>query len=116
MNSIGHRRGTVATDRLHRGALILIVVFCTIHFVIMVVRAHLNHASGEPGFHDPMQALPRRFLFALFGAAMCGVIYLGLRPLRRSPFSRQATVGATLALLVACIQAAGNAMLFNRGS
>jgi two-component system, LytTR family, sensor kinase len=115
LNQIAHPDATAATERLHRGAVVLIAMFCSVHFVIMVIRAHLNHASGDPGFHDPMQSLPKRFFFALFGAAMCYVIYLGLRPLRRGRFGWQAGVGTALALGVACIQAVGNAMLFNRG-
>jgi two-component sensor histidine kinase len=115
LTSIAQPDGTVAADRLKRGAFILIALFCSVHFLIMVLRAHLNHASGDPGIQDPVQAIPKRFLFALFGAVMCYVIYRGLRPLRRAPFMRQATVGATLAFVIACIQACGNAVLFNRG-
>ena len=115
MTSIAQPDGTVAADRLKRGAFILIALFCSVHFLIMVLRAHLNYASGDPGIQDPVQAIPKRFLFALFGAVLCYVIYRGLRPLRRGQFMRQATVGATLALVVACVQASGNAVLFNRG-
>ncbi len=113
MNSSTHSDESVAADRLKRGAVVLIAMFCSVHFVLMVVRAHFNHASGDPGFHDPLQSIPRRFLFALFGALMCYVIYRGLSPLRRRPFGRQATVGAALALAVACVQAVGNTWVFN---
>ncbi len=115
MTSIAETDPTVAADRLKRGAFILIALFCSVHFLIMVLRAHLNHTGGDPGIQDPVQAIPKRFLFALFGALMCYVIYRGLRPLRQGQFKRQATVGATLALTVACVQAVGNAVLFNRG-
>lgn len=115
MTSIAQSDGTITADRLDRGALILIVLFCSAHFLIMVLRAHLNYASGDPAIRDPVQAIPKRFLFAVFGAAMCYVIYRGLRPLRRAPFIRQATVGAALAFVIACIQASGNAVLFSRG-
>ena len=115
MASIAQPHGTVAGDRLERGALILIALFCTVHFLVMVLRAHLNYASGDPGIRDPVQAIPKRFVFALLGAVMCYGIYRCLRPLRRGQFMRQATVGTSLALVIACIQASGNAVLFNRG-
>jgi LytS/YehU family sensor histidine kinase len=51
----------------------------------------------------------------LFGAALGYGLYRCLRPLRQRKFGQQAAIGAALALAVACIQAAGNAVVFDGG-
>jgi signal transduction histidine kinase len=100
---------------LKRGAGVLIAVFWAVHLVTMLLRAELNALGSERGLEDVLESFQRRAGFALFGAFLGYLLYRCLRLLRRREFSRQAMIGAALALAVACIQAVGNALLFTGG-
>jgi two-component sensor histidine kinase len=104
-----------ASARLKRGAGVLMVAFWTVHLFIMLVRAELNIRTGQRGIGDLLESIQLRTGFALFGAFLCYLLYRSLRLLRRRAFGRQLLIGALLALAAACIQAAGNALLFTRG-
>ena len=88
----------------------LIAAFWAVHFVVFMVRAELGGVLASRGLID---GTVRRFLFGLFGAALCYVIYRCLRPLRQHRFARQTAAAAALALAAACIQAVGNVLLFD---
>lgn len=98
--------------RLKRGATVLLVLFWTLHLVIMLVRAELNHDPGRETFLD---SFIRRSSFALLGAALGYALYLVLRLLRRRDFLQQAALGAGLAFVTACVQGAANAIVFSSG-
>lgn len=104
-----------ASARLKRGVGVLMVAFWTVHVVIMVVRAELNVRRGQRSVGDLLDSLQLRVGFALFGAFLCYLLYRCLRRLQRREFDRQMMIGAALALVTACIQAIGNALLFTRG-
>jgi two-component system LytT family sensor kinase len=87
-----------------------------VHLVIMLVRAELNIRAGQRGLDDVLQSLQLRAGFALFGAFLCYVLYLCLRLLRHRTFGQQLALGAALAVVTACIQATGNALLFSRAT
>jgi two-component system LytT family sensor kinase len=103
---------TVSSGRLERGAGVLLVLFWAVHLSIMLVRAELNDEAGEVGF---VASLLRRSSFALFGAFLGYLLYRCLRTLRGREFKQQAALGAALALGTACIQAVGNAIVFDAG-
>jgi LytS/YehU family sensor histidine kinase len=84
-----------------------------VHLVIMLVRAELNNEAGQVGF---VASLLRRSSFALFGAFLGYLLYRCLRALRPREFKQQAILGAAFALGAACVQAFGNAIVFNVGS
>jgi hypothetical protein len=107
-----HHAEPVAAARLERGAGVLLVLFWAVHLGIMLVRAELNDEAGRFGFLD---SLVRRSSFALFGAFLGYVLYRCLRGLRRREFIQQAALGAAFALAAACVQAIGNAIVFNSG-
>ena len=113
MNNTPHQFDTRASDRLERGAVVLLVLFWVVHLVIMLVRAELNDEAGQVGF---IESLVRRSTFALFGALLGYLLYRCLRVLRPRDFIQQAAMGAALALATACIQAVGNAIVFNVGN
>ncbi len=100
-----------ANARLKRGALVLLLVFWTIHFTVMWLRSQINRDTGQWEFDG--EGTLRRFLFALFGAFLGYLLYLCLRMVRQRGFGRQAAIGGLLALVAACIQAAGNIVIFN---
>ena len=110
MDSMPHRAGAETPLRLKRGAGILIAVFWAAHFIVFMIRAELSGRLADRGLVDGSL---RRFLFGVFGAALCYVIYRCLRPLRHHRFARQTAAAAALALAAACIQAVGNAWLFD---
>ena len=99
-----------ASARLKKGAGVLIALFWLAHFGIMAFRAEIYDGSGVSGF---LEGLQRRVPFALFGAFVSYVLYRCLRPLRQRRFGRRIAVGASLALVAACIQAALNTWMFN---
>ena len=88
----------------------MIAVFWAVHFVVFMIRAELGGRLADRGLVD---GSVRRFLFGLFGAALCYVIYRCLLALRQQRFARQTAAAAALALAAACIQAVGNAWLFD---
>jgi LytS/YehU family sensor histidine kinase len=88
---------------------VLIAVFWATHFIIMWLRAHLDDLGGGSGL---IEGTLRRVTFALFGVLVSYVLYRCLRPFRLRLFSRQAMVGAALALAAACAQAVLNAFMF----
>ena len=104
-----HHDSPEATARLKRGATVLLILFWTLHLVIMLVRAELNHTPGREPF---LESVVRRTSFAVFGALLGYGLYLLLRLLRRRDFLQQATLGAGLALVVAFVQGAANAIVF----
>jgi two-component sensor histidine kinase len=112
LNDTPHQNETVASARLERGAAVLLVLFWAAHLVIMLVRAELNNEARHGGFLD---SFVRRSSFALFGAFLGYLLYRCLRALRRREFIQQASLGAALALATACIQAIGNAIVFDAG-
>ena len=112
MNNKPHHGETAATGRLERGAGVLLVIFWAVHLVIMLVRAELSDQARDSGLLD---SFLKRSSFALFGAFLGYVLYRCLRTLRSRDFSKQAMLGAALALAAACIQAIGNAMVFTGG-
>ncbi len=112
MNVTPHQDETVASTRLERGAGVLLVLFWAVHLIIMLVRAELNDEARHGGFLD---SLVRRSSFALFGAFLGYLLYRCLRMLKRREFIQQAALGAALALATACIQAIGNAIVFDAG-
>jgi len=99
-----------AARALKRGAAMLLVVFWTLHFAIMWLRSQIDSITGKWEFDG--EGTLRRFLFSLFGAFLGYLLYLCLRRLRKRRFGRQAVVGGALALVAACVQAAGNAVAF----
>ena len=101
---------SAASARLRKGAGVLIAVFWLTHFGIMAFRAELYDSGGVSGF---LEGLQRRILFALFGAFVSYVLYRCLRPLRQRRFGRRIAIGAALAFVAACIQAALNTWMFN---
>ena len=110
--------GNIHPDRsaartLKRGAVVLLVIFWSIHFGIMWLRSQINRFTGEWEFDG--EGTLRRFLFALFGAFLGYLLYLCLRMVRARRFARQAAIGGALALVAACIQAVGNVIVFNAG-
>ena len=109
MDEVGHS----STARLERGAGVLLVIFWTVHLVIMLVRAEIYDEAGQVGF---VESFVRRAGFALFGAFLGYLLYRCLRTLRGRPFNQQAALGAAFALSAACVQAVGNAIVFNAGS
>ncbi len=115
MNSTPHHAASDASARLKRGAGVLMVAFWTLHLAIMLLRAELNDRTGQRGFGDLLESVQLRTGFALFGAFLCYLLYRCLRLLRRRAFGRQMVLGAALALATACVQAAGNALLFTHG-
>lgn len=110
MDKTTHLPGQEVSARLKRGAGILIAVFWAVHFVVFLVRAELYGRLADRSLID---GTVRRFLFGLFGAALCYGIYRGLRPLRQHRFAQQTAAAAALALAAACIQAVGNVWLFD---
>jgi two-component sensor histidine kinase len=104
-----HLAGTAAPARLKRGAGVLIAVFWSVHFFIMLFRAELYDPTGE---RELLEGATRRVAFALFGALLSYGVYRCLRPLRLRGFGRQAMVGAAIALVAACIQGGLNAIMF----
>ena len=112
MNDTPHQNETVASARLERGAGVLLVLFWAVHLITMLVRAELNDEARHGGFLD---SFVRRSSFALFGAFLGYLLYRCLRTLRRRQFIQQAALGAALALATACIQAIGNAIVFDAG-
>lgn len=102
---------TEASARLKRGAVVLLILFWVAHLIIMLVRAELNDHRPET-FID---SLVRRSTFALFGAFIGYLLYRCLHTLRSRPFIQQAVLGASFALVAACIQAAGNNIVFSGG-
>ena len=112
MNDKSHQDETLASARLERGAGVLLVLFWAVHLVIMLVRAELNDEARQVDFLD---SFVRRSTFALFGAFLGYLLYRGLRTLRGREFIQQAALGAALALATACVQAVGNAIVFNGG-
>ena len=112
MNNRPNHDEPVAGARLEWGAGVLLVLFWAVHLVVMLVRAELNDVTGHVGFFD---SFVRRASFALFGAFLGYLLYRCLRELRRREFIQQATLGAALALAAACIQAVGNAIVFDAG-
>jgi LytS/YehU family sensor histidine kinase len=74
------------------------------------LRAELYDGRGAAGF---LEGIQRRILFALFGAFVSYVLYRFLRPLKQRQFNRRIAVGAALAFVAACIQAALNTWMFN---
>ena len=105
--------GTEAPERLKRGAGVLIAVFWTVHFVIQWLRNELYNITGERSLEDQLEGDVRRVVFALLGVLLGYLLYRCLRPLRLRDFTRQAPIGAALALAAACIQAAINLWMFN---
>jgi hypothetical protein len=101
--------GSAAPGRLKKGAGVLIGVFWATHFTTMWLRAHLDDLGGGPTL---IQGTLRRVTFALFGVLVSYALYRCLRPFRLRQFTRQAMVGAALALAAACVQAAINAYMF----
>ena len=91
----------------------LIVVFWAIHFGVMWLRSQMDSVTGEWEFDG--EGTLRRFLFALFGAFLGYLVYLCLRLVRQRGFGRQAAIGGALALAAACVQGAGNAIVFDSG-
>ena len=87
----------------------LIAVFWATHFTIMWLRAHIDDLPDGSGL---IEGTLRRTAFALFGVVVSYVLYRCLRPLRLREFTRQAMVGAALALAAACAQAVLNALMF----
>ena len=112
MDKTSHHAENVSTDRLERGAAVLLVLFWAVHLGIMLVRAELNDEADEVGF---VASLLRRGSFALFGAFLGYILYRCLRTLRARAFNQQAILGAALALGAACIQGVGNAIVFDAG-
>ena len=112
MDNRAYHAETVSSGRLERGAGVLLVLFWAVHLSIMLVRAELNDEAGEVGF---VASLLRRSSFALFGAFLGYLLYRCLRTLRGREFKQQAALGAALALGTACIQAVGNAIVFDAG-
>ncbi|MGX7953237.1 sensor histidine kinase [Tsuneonella sp. HG249] len=112
MTNTAHLDEADATDRLKRGATVLLVLFWTLHLVIMLVRAELNHDPGRETFLD---SFIRRGSFAVLGAALGYALYRVLRLLRRRDFMQQAAIGAGLAFVTACVQGAANAIVFSSG-
>ena len=112
MNDTPHQGETVASARLERGAAVLLVLFWAVHLAIMLVRAELHDEARHASFLD---SFVRRSSFALFGAFLGYLLYRCLRTLRRREFIQQAALGAGLALATACIQAIGNAIVFDAG-
>jgi two-component system, LytTR family, sensor kinase len=104
-----HLDRSVTPARLKRGAGLLIAGFWSIHFIIMWLRAQMEDRPGERGL---IEGTLDRMLFALFGALLGYILYRCLRPLRWRHFRRQATIGAALALVAACIQAVPNMLMF----
>jgi two-component system, LytTR family, sensor kinase len=88
---------------------VLIAVFWATHFTIMWLRAHIVDLPGGP---DLVEGTLRRVTFALFGVFVSYVLYRCLRPLRLREFTRQAMIGAALALAAASVQAGLNAFMF----
>jgi signal transduction histidine kinase len=115
VDSTAHRDASDASARLKRGAGVLIAVFWAVHLATMLLRAELTALGSERGLGDVLESFQRRAGFALFGAFLGYLLYRALRLLRRREFGRQAMIGAALALAVACIQAVGNAVVFNGG-
>ena len=111
LDSAAHLDRSVAHDRLKSGAGVLIAVFWAIHFSIMWLRSQYDSIAGE--WHFDGEGTLRRLLFALFGAFLGYLLYRCLRLLRQRGFGRRATVGGALALAAACIQGAGNTLIFN---
>lgn len=110
MTTTSHHDDVDATARLKRGATVLLILFWTVHLVIMLVRAELNHTPGRETF---LESFIRRTSFALLGAALGYGLYRVLRLLRRRNFMQQAALGAGLAFVTACIQGAANAIVFS---
>jgi two-component system, LytTR family, sensor kinase len=88
---------------------VLIAVFWVTHFTIMWLRAHIVDLPGGP---DLLEGTLRRVTFALFGVFVSYGLYRCLRPLRLREFTRQAMIGAALALVAASVQAVLNAFMF----
>lgn len=88
------------------------MLFCVVHLAFMMVRAELNDMSADRTAADLLASAQRRVGFTLFGAFLGYLLYRSLRRLRWREFERQALIGAALALGVACVQAAGNALIF----
>ena len=110
MDSAAYLERSADRARLKRGAGILIAVFWAIHFSIMWLRSQYDRNTGEWNFDG--EGTLRRFLFALFGAFLGYLLYLCLRRLRQREFGRQVVIGGALALVAACIQGAGNTVVF----
>ncbi len=91
----------------------LLVVFWVVHLAIMLVRAELNDEASKSGFvasccGDPALLCSGHSSATFFTVAfaLCGI----------ASSSRQAILGAAFALGAACIQAVGNAIVFDAGS
>ena len=113
MDQRSHLEESVSTDRLERGAAVLLIIFWAVHLGIMLVRAELNDEADRVGF---VASLVRRGSFALFGAFLGYLLYRCLRTLRHREFKQQAILGAAFALGAACIQGVGNAIVFDAGN
>ncbi|HEX8526051.1 sensor histidine kinase [Allosphingosinicella sp.] len=109
MDRTKHLDRSPAPARLKRGAGILIVVFWTVHFSLMWLRAQINIRLDD---RDLLESTLHRLAFALFGAFLSYILYRCLRPLRLRGFARQAAIGAALALAAAFVQAALNTFMF----
>jgi len=92
---------------------VLIAVFWAVHFLIQWVRNELYEATGERRLESQFDGDLRRVTFALIGAILGYLLYRCLRPLRLRDFTRQAPIGAALALAAAAVQAAFNTWMFN---
>jgi hypothetical protein len=113
LDSAAHLDRPVASARLKRGAGVLLVVFWAIHFSVMWLRSQIDSVTGEWEFDG--EGTLRRFLFALFGAFLGYLLYLCLRLVRQRGFGRQAVIGGALAFAAACVQGAGNTIIFDAG-
>ncbi|HYJ30595.1 MAG TPA: histidine kinase [Allosphingosinicella sp.] len=111
MDNSAHFDRSSAAARLRRGAGIMIAVFWTVHFVTMMLRAELNDLAGDRELN--LDGVVRRIIFAMLGALLSYIVYRCLRPLRLRGFSRQAMIGAALALVAALIQATLNTFMFS---
>ena len=98
---------------LKRGAVVLLVLFWAIHFGVMWLRSQIDSVTGEWEFDG--EGTLKRLLFALFGAFLGYLLYLCLRLVRQRGFGRQVAIGGALALAAACVQGAGNTIIFDRG-
>jgi two-component system, LytTR family, sensor kinase len=100
--------GPAESDRLKRGAVILLALLWSFHFVIMWFRSQLFDRAGD----RLVEGTLKRLAMALLGAFLAYLIYRFVRGLRRGPFARQAWIGATLCIVASALQAIVNMWLF----